>query len=97
VTTDAWAACLDRLEAHLRDQRAAIESGAVQDLDVFVPDAGLGPLPVEHGERARQLHEENEALTALVGAARDRVAAALARAGSPAGETVSATFLDARG
>lgn len=95
MTADGWASCLDRLEQHLRRQRAAIESSG-QDVEAFVPDAGLGPLPLHLRDRAQQLSEENDALETLLRCMRDEVADAIQRADAAVPELSRATFLDTR-
>jgi hypothetical protein len=51
----SWAVALDDFEARLDAQRAALDAGQAGELTPFQPPIGLGPLPHELGDRARDL------------------------------------------
>ena len=51
----SWAVALDEFEGRLDEQRAALDQGHAGGLDPFLPPIGLGPLPPELGDRARDL------------------------------------------
>ena len=95
MSTTGWEQALERLAQHLAEQRRAVESGDLRALDPFVPEAGLGPLPVELHDRARRLHAECEALVAQLTAARDRTAQDLAALLRPQSDAAP-SYVDSR-
>jgi hypothetical protein len=63
----AWAACLDALEAHLRYQHAALDQGRPELIAPFVPSDELGPLPTSLAPRARALADDARTLEVRLG------------------------------
>lgn len=98
MSLDRWLLCLDRLAEHLARQREALAQGTPQALDpleAFAPEPGLGPLPPSLAERALQLQEEGLAIEQALAEAAQQVSAALTAA-APAARPV-ATYLDSHG
>ena len=96
--SQAWAACLDALEAHLQDQHAALDQGRPELIAPFVPSDGLGPLPTGLARRARALADDTRMLELRLGsltAAHARQLQLVAVLDRTAHEAPS--YLDARG
>ena len=91
MTAAAWVVALDAFEAHLGDQRLALD-GDDPAIDAFVPPTGLGALPPELAPRARALLADAEALALEL--ARRATAAAAELDRQPQG--ASPSFFDQR-
>jgi hypothetical protein len=61
-----WAETLDRFEARLAQQRAALDRGELAPVPPFVPPKGLGELRGADLDRARALLNEAEDLQAEI-------------------------------
>lgn len=95
MTTAGWASCLDTFADHLAHQRALLAAGSPELLVEFVPEPGLGALPVTLLPRARQLQGEADALAEAVRDQMSRTLAAIARLRRPV-ETPRPSFVDSR-
>lgn len=62
----AWQAALSAMEDELNTHEAAVRTGNLSVVDEFTPPEGLGPLPAQLAERARQLGERIGLLTTFV-------------------------------
>jgi hypothetical protein len=96
ATTEAWAAELDAMEAHLAAQRAAFSARGPEAPAVRhpTPPEVLGPLPEELRGRAEALLAATRALEGSVAEARASLVVAV-RAAERTGRRAAA-FVDAR-
>ncbi|MFI2753199.1 hypothetical protein ACGIF2_07170 [Cellulomonas sp. P22] len=101
VDAQAWADVLDRLQGELEAAEAVLladEPGDAVGPTTWRAPAGLGPMPVEHAERARALLARQgvltEHLTAAAALTRRHLVAASALDARPPGVPV---YLDVEG
>lgn len=97
MSTLRWEAELHRLAQHLAGQRRAVGSGELAAVEAFVPEPGLGPLPVALAARARELQAQSQALQQCLQEARDRTATALTTGAAGRSPGGSPAYLDSRG
>lgn len=95
MSTTGWASCLDTFADHLELQRELLAAGSPDLVVEFVPEPGLGALPVALLPRARELQGQADALALMIQDQMSRTLAAIARLRRPA-EAARPSFVDSR-
>lgn len=62
----SWERALTRLEEELDTQEAAVRTGTVTDVPAFEEPEGLGPMPIQLGERVANLTRRTALLATFV-------------------------------
>jgi hypothetical protein len=66
VTAGGWPSALDDFARCLAEQERLLDQERYEEMRGFLPPAGLGPLPLEFADRARELAGWSELLTSRV-------------------------------
>lgn len=95
MTVEVWTAFLDRLDAHLAGQQAAVARNDPGAIDALAPDEELGTLPPALLPRAIRLQTQCAALELLLRDALEQTALDLRRSAGPA-HAATAVYIDSR-